>query len=158
MLAPSRPFYMTMNETTIDTKLTLVEINMVFPEVFEAHGFTVSPSELIQSGFTCVQGDLEIEVTIFQADPPSVGHQIEFRRMCGCRHEFGAMVDAIADSLNMEFRCGRAVGIPMSPPPFPKSSTSFRMSPPSQRPSLTSFQKLPMSPYIPTYFVPINHL
>ena len=81
-------------------KLELTSVE--FPYGFQCHGERYAATELRVIWFTAPQG-----------------HDVEVRRWDGCRHSFAVIADELAATLGVQFKGGKAVGLPMRPPPFP---------------------------------------
>ena len=119
MTAPARPFYLELVRTTFMSSKPLAELRAALEGGFTALNLTTDESDC---GYTCEgvrYGDKTFfEVSIYLADPPLEGHQVEVRRMDGCRHAFAAIADELSGVLQVTFREGAAMGIPVTALPL----------------------------------------
>jgi hypothetical protein len=116
--APTR--FLELARTTFQTDKELPDLRRSLETAFQSMG--VSTVSLGSCGYTCTgtrYNEAMFDVTIYNAELPEYKYQVEVIRMRGCRHSFGVMADELAELLGVTYPGGKAVGIPMRPPPLP---------------------------------------
>jgi len=101
--APALPSYIELTPTTIETVMSLQDINIWLYSAFNSLSVDFKKSDQEDCGFTCTMFILSLvqfEVSIFKVNGK---HMIMFKRMCGERETFVKAMTLISTHLKVSF-------------------------------------------------------